>query len=182
MHHPPFGRSVCVELKETVELRRLADTDMPFAKPVVAARYPDRIAAVGVGIARSSGAGRTAFAIGAFVLVAPGKAWEGRMRCKPGVEFVIDFTWQPIEKWQVEIRGYQFRRGTLPELPPRPWKVEVIESQYQPRMRLPIFSLSKTSDGCLRLAWPCTFQRVHGPFFSLRGLPDRRSPEAWALP
>jgi hypothetical protein len=54
---------------------------------------------------------------------------------KPREEFVIYFTWQPIEKWQVEIREYQFRRGTLPELPPRPWRVEVIESQYRPDLR-----------------------------------------------
>ena len=54
---------------------------------------------------------------------------------KPREEFVIYFTWQPIEKWQVEIREYQFRRGTVPDVPPSPWKVEVIESQYRPDLR-----------------------------------------------
>jgi|SRR6516225_5680259 len=43
---------------------------------------------------------------------------------KPREEFVIYFTWQPVEKWQVEIREYQFRPRTLPELPPGPWKLE----------------------------------------------------------
>jgi hypothetical protein len=51
---------------------------------------------------------------------------------KPREEFVISFTWQPVEKWQVEIRGYQFRRGTLPEIPPRSCQVKIIEAQYCP--------------------------------------------------
>jgi hypothetical protein len=54
---------------------------------------------------------------------------------KPSQEFVIQFIWQPVEKWQVEIREYQFRRGTLPELPLRPWQVEVIECKYCPDLR-----------------------------------------------
>jgi hypothetical protein len=62
----------------------------------------------------------------------PAEALRGE---KPREEFVIFFAWQPMEKWQVEIREYQFRRGTLPELPSRHCKVEVIESQYRPDLR-----------------------------------------------
>ena len=70
--------------------------------------------------------------LGAADASQPAEALRGE---KPREEFVISFTWQPIEKWQVEIREYQFRRGTLPELPPRPWNVEVVESQYRPDLQ-----------------------------------------------
>jgi hypothetical protein len=62
----------------------------------------------------------------------PAEALRGE---KPREQLVISFAWQPIEKWQVEVREYQFRRGTLPELPPRPCHVEVIEPQYRPDLR-----------------------------------------------
>jgi hypothetical protein len=48
---------------------------------------------------------------------------------------VIYFRWQPVEKWQVEIRGYLFHRGAPPRLPPGPWKIEVIESHYREDLR-----------------------------------------------
>jgi hypothetical protein len=54
---------------------------------------------------------------------------------KPRKEFVIYFVWQPIEKWQVEIRENQFHRGTSPQLPPRPWKIEL--RQYRAQRGLP---------------------------------------------
>jgi hypothetical protein len=50
---------------------------------------------------------------------------------KPRAEFVIVFIWQTTETWQVEIREYQFRQGTLPEFSPSPRKVEAVESQYR---------------------------------------------------
>ena len=50
-------------------------------------------------------------------------------------EFVIHFTWQVIEKWQVEIRENEFHRGTPPQLPPRPWKIE--GRKYQEHRGLP---------------------------------------------
>ncbi|MFL5240553.1 MAG: hypothetical protein ACJ8FY_00450 [Gemmataceae bacterium] len=47
-------------------------------------------------------------------------------------EFVITFTWVPIEKWQVEIREYQFHRGLPPGLLAEASKVEIIEVQFHP--------------------------------------------------
>jgi hypothetical protein len=70
--------------------------------------------------------------LGATDASQPAEALRGE---KPREEFVISLTWQPIEKWQVEIREYQFRRGAPPELPPKPWKVALIESQYCPDLR-----------------------------------------------
>ena len=60
---------------------------------------------------------------------------EGLRPQKPREEFVINFTWQLIEKWQVEIREYKFHRGTPPQLPPGPWKIE--RREYQEHRGLP---------------------------------------------
>ena len=57
------------------------------------------------------------------------KLAEGLRPESPREEFAINFTWQRIEKWQVEIRGYQFHHGTPPQLPPKPWKIERREHQ-----------------------------------------------------
>ena len=54
---------------------------------------------------------------------------------KPREEFVINFTWQLMDKWQVEIRRYEFHRGTPPQLPARPWKTE--RREYQEHRGLP---------------------------------------------
>jgi hypothetical protein len=43
---------------------------------------------------------------------------------EPRKELVIPFAWQPTEKWQVEIRAYQFRRGMPPKRPTVPWNIE----------------------------------------------------------
>jgi hypothetical protein len=60
---------------------------------------------------------------------------QGLRHDKPREEFVINITWQLIEKWQVEIREYQFHRGAPRQLPPRPWKIE--RRGYQEHRGLP---------------------------------------------
>lgn len=53
--------------------------------------------------------------------------WEKVLRGKaPRHEFF--FEWKLVPQWRVEIRGYQFHRGTLPKLPVAPlesWKIEL---------------------------------------------------------
>ncbi len=39
-------------------------------------------------------------------------------------ELVIPFVWQLTEKWPVEIREYQFRRGMPPKVQTVPWNIE----------------------------------------------------------
>jgi hypothetical protein len=54
---------------------------------------------------------------------------------KPPEGFVIFFTWQQVERWQVEIREYRFHQGAPPKLLPMPSEAGVIESQYVPDLR-----------------------------------------------
>ena len=40
---------------------------------------------------------------------------------------IINFEWRLTEKWQVEIREYQFRPGMPPKLVHFPWNIELRE-------------------------------------------------------